>query len=189
VTSTWANDSVVQLYNTAEQGIAQTLAADGLNIGYVDINKYYDWAGIVQGTSTSQADGVHPSQIGHQEWANAVQDALNPYLLPKYKTLLDYLGSMVNSLPNIYSGSGTSTAIIQPPASVGIDPYDFSNASNTSEFHVSMASTTLKLGFSQAVPGCLQRVDVTNGTKWWSYISAGVEVTTSTLPSFCQNLP
>jgi hypothetical protein len=67
-----ASDGVMHGYNTIIEQVTRELAADGLNITYVDASSFFD-----PNSSDLAGDGVHPSAIGMQKIANAFLEKMD----------------------------------------------------------------------------------------------------------------
>lgn len=74
--------STIALFNAADLGMIQKLAADGLNIPLVDINGNVDynldWAGsALQNCPASTSPGLHPGDCGHRHIAQIFESVIN----------------------------------------------------------------------------------------------------------------
>jgi hypothetical protein len=73
------SDAQVTLFDQMEQSIVDDLAAQNLNVIYVDINA--DGFYVPNGTNT-QSDGIHPTAAGDALIANAFLSAMKDYSTP-----------------------------------------------------------------------------------------------------------
>lgn len=91
---TWSNadDNVVHGYNTIIEQCVRELAADGMNIVYVDVCKYFD-----PNSADLAVDGVHPSATGMQKIANAFLERMDAKRVhPKDRGALTGLHAIAN---------------------------------------------------------------------------------------------
>ncbi|NBO10772.1 MAG: hypothetical protein EBV25_04305, partial [Methylophilaceae bacterium] len=93
-------DNDVKTYNERNQQVSNELAADGLPVMYVDVNRYFNpWNGDMS------SDSIHPNDNGNTQIAYAFLDAMNSAINPSEKNGARYSIELAKTLAILDNGN------------------------------------------------------------------------------------